>query len=101
MLAIVNATIVLRDHLIPDGVILIDGDRIADFGEKLSVPDGAEVIDACGDYVGPGLIDIHTHAQDRTWFYEDPEKAGRIALEHGVTTVLPVVYFNKNKKSDK
>ena len=98
MLAIVNATIVLRDHLIPDGVILIDGDRIADFGEKLSVPDGAEVIDACGDYVGPGLIDIHTHAQDRTWFYEDPEKAGRIALEHGVTTVLPVVYFNKNKK---
>lgn len=98
MFAIQNATLVLRDHLIPDAVILCENGRIVDFGRKLPIPEGAEVLDAKGEYVGPGLVDIHTHAAGGTWFYEDPKTAGKIVLDHGVTTVLPVVYFNRNKQ---
>lgn len=69
MLAVINATIVMPDHLIPDGVILCENDRIIDFGEKLTVPFGAEVYDAKGLYVGPGLIDIHTHSGGGSYFF--------------------------------
>jgi len=96
MIAIKNATLVMRDHLIPDAVILLDNGKIADFGpmRKLSVPEGCEVIDAKGMYVGPGLVDIHTHAGGGHWFYDEPEKAARFNLEHGSTSVLATLYFN-------
>ena len=95
--AIVNTTIVMTDHLIPNGVIIIEDGKIADFGKagKVSV-EGLECIDAKGGYTGPGLIDIHTHAGAGTFFYEDPEFAASKILEHGVTDVLPALYFNMN-----
>lgn len=98
MLAISGATLVMHDHLIPDATILCGDGKIIDFGQNVTIPEGCEVLDAKGDFVGPGFVDIHTHAAGTTWFYEDPKKAGQIVLEHGVTTVLPVVYFNRNKE---
>ena len=98
MLAIQNATLVMRDHLVPGATLLCENGKILDFGTKLEIPAGAEILDAKGDYLGPGLIDIHTHAADTHWFYEEPKTAGEIVLEHGVTTVLPVVYFNRDRE---
>ena len=99
MKAIINATIVMKDHLIPNGVILIDGDKIVKFGKakNVQIPNGAEIIDACDNYVGPGLIDIHTHASDNMWIFEEPEKTSEYMLKHGVTGVLPALYNNLNK----
>ena len=99
MKAIVNATLVMRDHLIPEAVLLIGDGRIAGFGEARStpVPEGCEVIDAGGLYVGPGLIDIHTHASDRVFFIDDPVAAARHHLAHGTTTVLPALYFSMDQ----
>lgn len=96
MKAIVNAKIVLVDSIVPDGMILTDGDRIVDYGEagKLVVPDGAEVLDAMGSYAAPGLVDVHTHAGGGYWFYEDPQDAAQNHLQHGTTSVLPALYFN-------
>ena len=62
MLAIKNATLVMLDHYIPDATLLLDNGEIVDFGKKINIPADAEVIDAEGNYVGPGLIEIHTHA---------------------------------------
>ena len=98
MLAIINATLVMRDHLICDATLLAENGKNVDFGKNLEIPEGAEILDAKGQYVGPGLVDIHTHAAPGHWFYEEPGVAGKIVLEHGVTTVLPVVYFNRNKE---
>ena len=42
------------------------------------------------------VIDIHTHADGDTFFTEDPVKAARTLLMHGVTDVLPALYFNMN-----
>lgn len=97
MIAIKNATLVMRDHLIPDAVLLIEDGVIVDFGKmrKLSIPEGCEVIDANGQYVGPGFVDIHTHSDGATFFYEDPKAVGH-HLRHGTTTVLAALYFSMN-----
>ena len=94
--AIVNAHIVLPDSIILDGVIIIRDGRIDSFGEgrEVSVPVGAEVIDARGHYAGPGFVDIHTHAGGGVWFYDDPEKAASHHLDHGTTSILPALYYN-------
>jgi len=98
MLAIKNATLVMHEYLIPNAVLLIKDGKIADFGEKLEIPAGAEIIDAEGKYVGPGFIDIHTHSAGKDYFYKNPKPAGRLVLEHGVTSVLPAIYFNLDKQ---
>ena len=100
MKAIINATIVMRDYLIPNGTILIDGDKIVKYGKSknVAIPEGCEIIDAKDNYVGPGLIDIHTHASDNMWIFEEPEKTSAYMLKHGVTGVLPALYNNLHKE---
>jgi imidazolonepropionase-like amidohydrolase len=63
--AIVGATLIDgtgRDP-VPDGIVLVDGKRIAAVGPRQGVklPGDAEVIDAAGRYLLPGLIDLHVH----------------------------------------
>ena len=98
MIAIKNATLVMKDHLIPEAVLLIEDGKIADFGEMrlMQIPEGCEVIDAEGLYVGPGLVDMHNHSGGGHWFYDEPEKAAQFNLEHGTTSVLATLYFNMN-----
>lgn len=93
MKAIINATLVMTDHLIPRATVVIDNGRIADFGRKINT-DGMEIIDAKEAYLGPGLIDIHTHSDGETFFTEDPVKVANTLLSHGVTDVLAALYFN-------
>ncbi len=98
MIAIKNATLVMRDHFIPDAVLFIEDGKIKDFGEmrKLSIPDGCEVIDAEGLYVGPGFVDIHTHSDGKVFFQDDAVTASTHHLKHGTTTLLPALYFSMN-----
>lgn len=91
--ALIHTNIVMPDHIIRDGVIIIEDGRILDFGRKLST-EGMEITDLKGAYTGPGLIDIHTHADGEHFFYEDPETAAATLLQHGITDVLPALYFN-------
>jgi 5-methylthioadenosine/S-adenosylhomocysteine deaminase len=58
-----GGTIVTMDPKVPNlstGDVLVDGDRIAAVGLDLQA-DGAEVIDATGGIVMPGLVDAHHH----------------------------------------
>lgn len=41
--------------------LLIEGGKILAIGENLAIPSDAQVIDAQGCWVTPGLIDTHTH----------------------------------------
>ena len=59
-----GGTIVTMDANVPNlatGDVLVEGDRIVAVGANLKV-DHAEVIDAAGSIVLPGLIDAHHHA---------------------------------------
>lgn len=101
MKAIINANIVMPDHVIPNGVILFEDGIIKDFGKAkdIKVPEGAQIIDAENNYVGPGLIDIHTHAGGGKYFIEDPSHCGKELLKHGVTSVMPALYYSLDKES--
>ena len=98
MKAIINAELVIHDHLIPEAVLFIDNGIITGFGEMRNtpIPEGCEIIDAEGLFVGPGLVDIHNHAGGRHWFYDEPIEAAQFNLKHGTTTILACLYFNMN-----
>jgi imidazolonepropionase-like amidohydrolase len=54
----------MPDHLIPKGVLVMEDGRIRAYGEerKVRIPEGCRIVDAKGLYVGPGFVDIHSHA---------------------------------------
>jgi dihydroorotase len=58
--------------------------RIVEVGESLSIVEAAEVIDARGQYVVPGLIDLHTHVFRGVGYFGID--ADSIAWQTGVTT---------------
>ncbi len=101
MLAIINAELVMKDHFIPEAILLVEDGKIAGFGEMRNtpIPEACEILDAEGAYVGPGLIDTHNHAGGGKWVFEDPAHAAKFNLQHGVTSMLPTLYFNQNKKN--
>src|ERR1700733_11356176 len=58
-----GGTVLTMDSKVPNlatGDVLVEGDRIAAIGVNLQA-EGAEVIDATGNIVMPGLIDAHHH----------------------------------------
>lgn len=47
--------------LVPNGVVVVQGDKIVDVGSNLSVPGDAQVIDFGDATLAPGFMDAHTH----------------------------------------
>ncbi len=59
MLAITNAKIfTVTNGIIENGSILIKDGKIIDVGESIEIPEEAEILDAAGKWVMPGLIDL-------------------------------------------
>ena len=48
-------------HRIDNGMIRLEGGKVAEIGQTVGVPDGARLIEAQGKYVTAGIIDIHSH----------------------------------------
>ena len=62
VLLIQNATILTVSHgTIERGSILIKDGKIAEVGPGIKAPKDAQVIDAGGQFVIPGIIDCHSH----------------------------------------
>ncbi len=61
--AITNATLIDGSGADPahNATIVIDDERITQVGANVAVPTGADVIDAGGRTVMPGMIDCHVH----------------------------------------
>lgn len=96
-LAIKNCKLVLHDRILPDATLLICGERIAAFGgaDEVKIPDGVNVIDAAGGYVGPGFVDIHVHGAGvgRDTSFNTVE-AAEYFLSHGETTILATPWYS-------
>jgi len=62
MILIKNAHIkpIVGDEM-ENGAILLDGGKIAAIGTELTAPAGAQVIDAGGRLVTPGIVEAHCH----------------------------------------
>src|ERR1043165_9189505 len=84
VIAIVGATLIdgTGGPAVSDSVVVIRGERIVAAGKRatVKVPAGAEVVDAKGLTLLPGLIDSHFHIDG-----DDPLPA--LYLSHGVTSV--------------
>lgn len=68
--------------------ILLDGNKIYKVGKNLNA-EGAEILDAEGLVVAPGLMDAHVHFRDPGLTYkEDIETGAAAAARGGFTTVV-------------
>jgi len=62
MIAIKGGKIItITQGVIENGVILVENGKITAIGKDVAIPEGAQVIDATGKTVMPGLIDAHSH----------------------------------------
>ncbi|MFN2509064.1 MAG: amidohydrolase family protein [Chthoniobacterales bacterium] len=93
--------------LVPNGVVVIKGDKIADAGSGIAIPQGAQVMDLGDATLSPGFMDAHTHltfdgslGHQETILHDlqsepakkayDALKYARATLEAGFTTVRDV-----------
>jgi len=68
-----------------DGVldVVVEGGLVKEIGKGLAAPAGAEVVDAAGKYVLPGLIDMHVHLRDPGLEYKEDIVSGTAAAVAG------------------
>ncbi|MQA81638.1 MAG: amidohydrolase family protein [Streptosporangiales bacterium] len=80
--------VMVRGQLVPADV-LIDGSSIVGILRPGEQADAAEVIDATGKWVLPGIIDTHAHTREPGYTHkEDFHTASRAAAVGGITTMI-------------
>lgn len=90
MKAIVNGKIITPKGIVENKVLVFE-EKIVSVEEK--APESCEIIDAKGQYVAPGLIDVHVHGScgadtmDQT--VEAIETISEGIAQNGVTSFLP------------
>ncbi len=89
---IINGKIILPDSILEDKVLLFS-DKIEGIITKEEIPQDAEIIDASGSYVAPGLIDMHIHGYLGKDVCDGEEESIRTIskglIANGVTGYLP------------
>jgi imidazolonepropionase-like amidohydrolase len=76
MIAITNGRVVtVTQGIFDPGTVLVEGGRIVALGDRVMIPEDAEIYDATGKVVMPGLIDAHCHVglfpEGIGWEYSD------------------------------
>jgi hypothetical protein len=86
-LVITHATIidVRNGHLLRDQTIVITGDRITSISHQpIDIPARAEVVNAAGKFIIPGLWDLHAHA---LWSTDQITRMFDLFLANGITGI--------------
>jgi len=95
MQAFVNGSVYTPTRIVAPGVVLEDEGRIVAVGrpDQVPIPEGSQRIDAGGNIICPGLIDIHVHGGDGADCTDGTVEAVRtVARRHlraGTTSFLP------------
>jgi N-acetylglucosamine-6-phosphate deacetylase len=101
-LKIYNGTLLTPYRTIPNGTVVITGDKITEMGEGDISVAGAKEIDAGGQYISPGFIDIHVHGGGGHDFMDGSVDAFlKIAETHaryGTTSMLPTTLTSEKEE---
>lgn len=91
MKAIVNGKIITTSAIVEGKALLFEDGKIVALTDQ--VPSDAETIDAAGNYVSPGFIDIHVHGGGGADFMDGSVDAflvaARMHAKHGTTLIYP------------
>ena len=93
-LAIVNATLILPDRLLPNAGIHVRSGQIVAVGRADELPPWtATTIDAEGQHLSPGFVDMHVHGGDGADFMDGDEASFKKVIaahrRHGTTGIVP------------
>ncbi|HEU4671729.1 MAG TPA: amidohydrolase family protein [Candidatus Limnocylindrales bacterium] len=94
-LDVTNARIVLPETGVVPGTLVVRDGRVAAIRQEAGPTGGAEVLDAGGRFVLPGLIDPHVHSGLLPPLGERLQAESAFALSGGVTTI--VRYFRRTE----
>jgi N-acetylglucosamine-6-phosphate deacetylase len=91
--ALINGIILTPDEQIPSCHVVIENDKITGIVPAGPVEPGVLPIDVRGNYIIPGLVDIHIHGADGFDTMDASQEAihsmARFIARHGVTAFLP------------
>jgi len=92
-----NGTILTPERRIDDGILIIRDSQIIDLGKRglVEEPPGAQRIDAGGNYIVPGFVNIHVHGGKGVDFTKltagSLESISDFFAGHGVTSFLATI----------
>jgi N-acetylglucosamine-6-phosphate deacetylase len=90
---IINGKVITPHRLLANGVVVIDGKKIAEVSEENIEILDAIIVDAKGSYVTPGFIDIHVHGGGGHDFMDATAdaflKVAELHAQYGTTAMLP------------
>ena len=94
MIHIINAKTIIGDKIENEAFVSIDGNKIVHIGTGFPlINDGDQIINAKGNYLSPGFIDLHNHGGGGKDFTDATVEAfttaARVHAEHGTTALLP------------
>jgi N-acetylglucosamine-6-phosphate deacetylase len=92
-LKIYNGKVITPGRIMPNGTVVMSGEKISEVSDgNIDVP-GATEIDAKGNYVSPGFIDIHIHGGGGYDFMDGTVEAfleiAKLHARYGTTSMLP------------
>ena len=99
---IFNGKIITPQRIISDGMVVITDDKISDVTDRrMEISDAIE-IDAKGNFIAPGFIDIHVHGGAGYDFMDGTEKAfleiAALHAQYGTTAMLPTTLSSSKEE---
>jgi imidazolonepropionase-like amidohydrolase len=85
----VNVIPMDKERVLQNQTVLVRDGIIVEVGKKVKIPKDAQIIDAKGKYLIPGLVDMHTHLLSDGDDYPDSiaEDELKVMVANGVTTI--------------
>ena len=87
----VNVIPLDKERLLQNQIVIVKNGLISEIGDakKIKVPKDAQIVDAKGKYLIPGLVDMHTHLLSDGDDYPDSiaEDELKVMVANGVTTI--------------
>lgn len=92
-LKIYNGQVITPNGIVKNGSLLIDDGKIVELSSSNIDAPGAVDLDAKGQYISPGFIDIHIHGGGGHDFMDNTVDAflgvAQLHVKHGTTAMLP------------